>query len=63
MTNAEIKARMKDWYSAYIERNDNSYFELYSALHTMRAANLISDKQWKIICDYDNKLFQEANQL
>ena len=59
MTNADIKATMRNWYKDYTDRNDESYFELYKAFHTLKAANLITDKQWKMIYDFDRKLFQE----
>lgn len=62
MTNKEIKAVMKEWHKNYIDdMTDESYFELYKAFHTLKASNLITDEQWKMIYDYDRKLFQEAN--
>lgn len=57
----DIKRTMRVWYEAYDKRNDQSYFELYNALKTMRSADLISDKTWNEIYDYDRKLFQEFN--
>lgn len=57
MTNSEIKQVMKDWHDAYILKQDTSYIALYDAFHTLRAANLITEKQWKMIIDYDHKLF------
>lgn len=57
MTNKEIKAVMEDYYKALIERNDNSYNELYKAFYTMQAARLIDRKQWNFIVKMDNELF------
>lgn len=57
----DIKMTMKVWYEAYNERNDESYFELYNSLKTLRSAGLMSDETWNKIYDYDRKLFQEFN--
>lgn len=57
----DIKMTMKVWYEAYNERNDQSYFELYNSLKTLRSAGLMSDETWNKIYDYDRKLFQEFN--
>lgn len=63
MTNREIKAVMKNWYADYLERHDESYLELYNAFFTLKGANLITDKQWKMIINYDRQLFEEASKL
>ena len=57
----DIKMTMRVWYEAYDKRNDQSYFELYNSLKTLRSAGLISDETWNKIYDYDRKLFQEFN--
>ena len=59
MTNTEIKATMESWYEAWIDRDDESYFELYNAFKTMRSANLITDSQWKMIYTYDRELAEK----
>lgn len=58
MTNKEIKQKMKQWHDDYVLKQDPSYMVLYDALHTLRAADLITEKQWKMIIDYDHKLFE-----
>jgi hypothetical protein len=54
---------MRNWYSDYIERQDDSYIKLYQAFFTLKAANLITDKQWKMIINYDRQLFEEASRI
>lgn len=59
MTQRDIKAKMREWYKAKMERDDDSYNELYHSLYTMYAANLIDYKTWKMVVEYDHKLFVE----
>lgn len=59
MTQREIKAKMREWYKAKMERGDDSYNELYHSLHILYSANLIDYKTWKMIVEYDHKLFVE----
>lgn len=54
----EIKRKMEELFVAFVERNDESYFEFYNALHTLRALNMITEEMWKKIYTYDRKLAQ-----
>lgn len=56
MTQKAIKAKMMELYDAYVNRNDESYFEFYNALYTLWALNMISDKTWEMIKKEDQML-------
>lgn len=57
MTNLSIKEKMKEYFIAWVERDDNSYNELFNSLRTLRYANLITEAQWIMIYNYDRELF------
>lgn len=56
MTNKDIKNKMYELYQALQERNDESYYEFYNALHTLYALYMIPDKQWEMIKKFDKEL-------
>lgn len=62
MTWKTIKAQMTQLYDAYAEGTDNSYDELWGALRTLKALNLISEELWKKIYEYDHWLFNHVEQ-
>lgn len=59
MTNSEIKISMRRWYKYYLQSGNKTYFKIMDSLRTLRAAFLISEKQWKMICKYENKLISK----
>ena len=59
ITKSEIRTTMYNLYQAWIERNDDSYFELLNSFRTLRSLNLISDETWNMIFEYDRHLVKK----
>ena len=61
ITMKQIKAKMEELYKAWLDHNDESYFEFWDSLRTLRNLYLLDDDKWNKIYDYDRELATKYN--